>query len=263
MAKLKPIEFNQVAKTGEKLSFRSEVTVSDTSGAFALTIPDELETGARRLSRLPEYRVSVDRPRTHLRVEGSTLQHCKDFIVAVIKDYLQCEVTEELVLVYRTNIKVTYVKDDDGNIYPNGAVCREKYDNGTAKWHGSLHATQRADYYQVGMTARVFKKITYTRPSGETVEYQWVNGASSDQGAWASKLNGLVGLEWNYRDAVRMGYLDQLPYTEEAAEFFYNLMMSMCALADRVTNFMGDKNRVLAAIQNRAGLLPAPAKEQV
>lgn len=261
MAKLKPIDFSHTAKTGEKFEFRSEVTVSDASGAFALTIPDELEEVATRLAKDPAQRVLITRPRQNLRVEGDNLQKCREFIALVCKDYMQCEVTEELVLVYATDIAVSYVKDDEGVIYSNGYACRAKYDSGTAKWHGTLHATNQSKFYQVGMTARIFKKITYTRSSGTTVEYQWVNNSHRLLDAWGTKLNDVVGLHWNFHDAYAMSRLNQLPYTEDAAQFFFNMLMSMCALADRVTSFMGDKDRVLAAIQANAGLLPAPNKD--
>ena len=102
MAKLKPIDFKFAAVAGEPLVFRSEVTVSDTNGEFALTIPDVLEEVSNQVlqSHGKVYGVTVSRPRTNLRVDGAVLDSCKRFIEHVAKDFLRCDVTEELVIVY-------------------------------------------------------------------------------------------------------------------------------------------------------------------
>lgn len=122
MARLKPIPFKFMPPAGEPYAFTSDASVSDGTGEFALTIPDELEDAANDVLRSHHdvYRVSLDRPRTHLRVTGATLEACKNFINHAGKDYVACEVTKELVIVYGVHNKVAYIKDKAGMLYPNG-----------------------------------------------------------------------------------------------------------------------------------------------
>lgn len=260
MAKLKPIDFKFAAVAGEPLVFRSEVTVSDTNGEFALTIPDVLEEVSNQVlqSHGKVYGVTVSRPRTNLRVEGAVLDSCKRFIEHVAKDFLRCDVTEELVIVYGVNNKVAYVKDDAGQLYENGYACHRQYDKGTARWHGKLSATTGTSHYQVGMAARVFKKLTYSRSSGQSVKYERVDG--DDTQPWLSRLNGFVGLTLSSADPRALDSMSQMPYTEDAARFFYNNMMAMCQLADRIDAFFGDRAELQKAIEGQAPLmLPAAA----
>lgn len=263
MAKLKPIDFQFNAKAGAPLVFRSEVTVSDSTGEFSLTIPDEIEEVARRIARShPMYQVEVERPRTHLRITGATLQACKNFIEHVAKDYLHCEVSEELVIVYDVNNKVTYIKDQEGRFYENGYACRDLYEKGLAKWHGTLDGSNNhSQHYQVGMIARVFKKVTYTRASGKTVVYARPETDTFQARTWLDKLNGFVGISLQSNDTTRLERMQQMPYTEEAAQFFYNTMLAMCQLADRIDNFFGNKDALMLAIERGTGLLPAPTKK--
>ncbi|KVP65638.1 hypothetical protein WJ96_04525 [Burkholderia ubonensis] len=255
MAKLKPIDFKFAAIAGEPLIFRSEVTVSDSDGAFALTIPDLLEEVANQVlsSHGKLYGVQVTRPRTNLRVEGAVLESCKRFIEHLAKDFLHCDVKEELVIVYGVSNKVAYVKDDAGHLYENGYACRDQYVNRTARWRGTLNATTGSSYYQVGMAARVFKKLTYTRSSGQSVKYARVDG--DDTQPWLSRLNSFVGLSLSSSDERTLSRMDQMPYSEDAARFFYNSMMAMCQLADRIDAFFGDRAVLQQAIEGQAPLL--------
>lgn len=260
MAKLKPIDFRFNAKAGAPLTFRSEVSVADSSGHFSLTIPDELEVCAREvLRKRGSCPVFIDRPRSNLRVTGPSLQECRSFIEQVSESYIRCEVTEELVIAYGAQSKVAYVKDEYGNLYENGRACHELYDSRRASWQGTLNGTNFDKYYQVGLVARVFKKVTYSRSTGKTVEYHTADGRAFDGMPWLEKLNGFCGIGLIGRDKKLMASLQEMPYTEEAAQFFYNSLMAMCALADRIETFFSDKPMLTAAIEKQAGVIPALA----
>src|ERR1700693_2559720 len=101
MEKLKSIAFQATGKSGEKFAFSSEVTVTDSTGEFNLTIPDDLAGTAYGVLRTHGhiYGVDVDKPRVHLRVSGGTLEGCRKFVQHVANDYLECEVVEEYVIV--------------------------------------------------------------------------------------------------------------------------------------------------------------------
>lgn len=263
MAKLKPIPFRFRAAAGDPLEFTAEVSVADSTGAFAVSIPDVLEDLARRIvaSHGSLYGVSLDRPRTHLRVTGATLEGCKNFIRHVAEDYLRCEVEEALVIVYGLDNKVTYVKDVHGRLHAYGRASdevRALFAQGKACWHGKLSATTCAPFYQVGLMARVVKKTTFRRPSGTTVKYSRVSEEEMPEGSWLSRLNSFVGLSVINESREELDRRTQLPYTEEAARFFYDTLMAMCRLADRMESFFSDPAALQLAIDQNAGLLSAP-----
>ena len=45
-----------------------------------------------------------------------------------------------------------------------------------------------------------------------------------------------------------------MPYTEDAAKFFYNMMIGMCVLADKISIFFDDEQNIVKAIE--AGAVP-------
>lgn len=251
MAKLKSIPFKFTAQSGEVLNFMSEVSVLDSTGQFSLTIPDELETAAGLVCRShgAVYGVQLERPRTHLKVTGNMLEGCKSFIAHAAKEHLQCEVTTEIVIVYGMDNKVAYVKDANGQFYQNGTEAGSLFSSGDAKWFGTLDGGRGyAPLYHVALGARAMTKKTYTRPSGTKTVYEYLSSSDIPKGSWLERLNGFVGLHIGERAAS----MQQVPYTEEAAKFFTNMLLSMCMLADRVDSFIGDKAALLAAIDSQS-----------
>ena len=253
MAKLKPIHFEFKPKAGDSFKFAATASVSESTGIFSLSIPDELENVAKTAIRSfgTVYGVNLDRPRDNLRVNGSTLEGCKNFIKHVGNDFVSCEVKESLVIVFGINNKVTYVKDRIGKIYPNASDVIDLYKNGEAHWHGALNGSgSYSEFYQIGFVARVVKKTVYSRSSGISSKYSRVINEDADP--WVGKLNSFVGLELSYS---RMESMEQIPYSEDAAKFFYSVMHGMCQLADRIDSFFGDKIALQSAIENRSPLL--------
>lgn len=252
MAKLKAIPFKFSSDSGETLAFLAEASVLDSTGEFSITIPDELETAALQVQRshAKVYGIKIERPRTHLKVCGATLEGCKAFIAHVAKDHLHCEIQSEIVIVYGVANKVAYVKDSDGNFYNNGYEAGDRYKPGDAEWFGELNGGGCSSmFFQVGLVARAFKQTTYTRPSGANTFYSRIESEDVPNGSWLERLNGFVGLDIPFKSA---GGMQQVPYSEDAAKFFYGVLMSMCQLADRIEGFMGDSKSVVAAIESHA-----------
>jgi hypothetical protein len=252
VAKLKSIPFKFTSQSGEVLSFSAEVSVLDSSGEFSVTIPDELETAAKQISNShgSVYGVKIDRPRSYLKVCGPTLEGCKAFIAHAAEDHLHCEITSEIVIVYGVSNKVAYVKDSDGGFYNNGYEAGDRYRPGDGAWLGTLNGCgSSSNFYQVGLAARAIKKTTYARSSGVKTVYERVESSEIPSGSWLERLNGFVGLHIPFN---KVGSLQQLPYSEDAAMFFYGVLMSMCQLADRIDGFIGDSKTVRAAIENQS-----------
>lgn len=257
MAKLRPIQFQHKAENGELLAFTAQVSVSG-DGEFSVTLPDFLEQVAQQVLTSRKAPVRLDRPRQNLRVSGATLNGCEQFVDAVCKEYMRCDVEESLVIVYSMNNRVAYFKDTSGNFFCSGSetpAAAEAYRDGSARWHGTLNATACSPHYQVGLAARVFKKTTYARASGQSTTYTRVERGDRPSDSWLERLNGFVGLSLLSESRGDLSRLPQMPYTEEAARFFYQSMMSMCQLADRMEQFFGNPETVQLAIARNAGLL--------
>lgn len=262
---LKPIQFKFKSKTGEELNFSSEVTLT-ADGIFNLTVPDELEKVGHDLIRSsPAYSgMGLTRPRANLRVSGPVLAVCKSFIETLAQEFLQCEESTELVIVYSTENKVAYFKTPDGNIYPNASASPEAnkaYQDNSGQWGGSLHATNGSPHYQVGIFARVVRKRTFRRTASTMVRYEHLPSSESPRDRWMERLNSFNGLHVpyshseGYRDMHRMS---QMPYTEEAAKFFFESLLAMCRLSDRIDAFFKDPAALRVAIAQNAGLLQGP-----
>jgi hypothetical protein len=57
-------------------------------------------------------------------------------------------------------------------------------------------------------------------------------------------------------DPNRDDGLSEMPYSDKAAMFFYDMIMGMCRLADKMKIFFGDEKMLLEAIQKKTLLLP-------
>lgn len=264
MANLKPIQFRSLAATGDVLEFKSQVSV-DQDGVFSLTLPEELATAAyQRAGKKHDFgKISVGTAKVNLRVSGPNLQSCQGFIELVMADHLACEVKTERVIVYGTDIAVAYVKDEAGEFHPNGYWApRIPGQSGESRWKGSLNATNMAPAYRIGIVARVFDKKSYTRSTGTKVVYEWIHGDYRDQqeGEFLHRLNSFVGLDLHggrldLEMSIKHGRLKDMPYTEAAAKFFYDTLLGLCMLADRMENFFGDTSLLTRAIEQQANLL--------
>lgn len=268
MAKLPSIPFHHKNETGETLEFTSSVTL-DQDGTFNVSIPDELYETARALCEKIEHRASawMTKPPTakQHRVSGSRLDDVKRFIKAAMADHLKCEVTTERVIVYGHSLKVSYSKAVDGSVHANGYIARAatgaRGDEGYGKHCGELNATAHAPLYSVGLGAKVFDRVTYIRASGKKVEYKRPEfpGSHFNHDSPGKLLNAFAGLGI---DPGRSG-TEEMPYSDEAALFFYDAMIAMCKLAEQVKAFLGDRKTLMLAIEKRANLLPAPqAREE-
>lgn len=249
MPSLPDTNFHKRGKNGDVLRFTSKVSV-DSHGIFAVTIPDELEHTAMAMRKRDDL-VTVGRPKKYLRVEGSTLETCYKKIADIMNTYLDCTVTEELVIRYSINTDYSVFRNEDGSLHPCGSYGN--YDEDGSTWVGNLHATKRAEHFTIGVYARVFKKITHSRGGIDRVEYEYERELASD--THGDRLNAFVGMDGPHRG----GNLEEIPYTEEAARFFHDTVMGVLAMAHNVRTFFDDKSNLIKAIEsNELNILAAP-----
>ncbi len=277
MADLPQQKFYHKADNGEERKIVSKVTVTQ-DGIFHMTVPDDLvdsiranlgschiDEVRRRVKKESMLPSGLQRHETRItnRVSGPSLDDCKRAIKAGLRDWLKCEVTEEIVIRYGRRTKTTYWKMPDGTIYANGYECRNdpNYDHDAEEciengnWHGELDATIHNAGYMVSLFASIKKKTIYTRGSVVEHKYSRPDFDNFSHETWGERLNCFVGI-WEDGGFMQDGIeCEEMPYTEEAAKFFYEMLIGMCAFADKIEGFFEDPANVIKAIEAGTPLL--------
>jgi hypothetical protein len=184
-----------------------------------------------------------------MRVYAKALDDAKEFIRVCAGIYLECEIKTEQVIVYRHRAQVAFCRDSSGKVWPDGISSHH-----SAEWvdiDAGISATRRVEMYQVGLFARVFDKTTISRGGIVTYEYKearFDDSRFSEFKLYGDALNRFCGID---TDATVVGSTE-IPYTEDAAKLFYECMMSMCLLAERMHKFMSNPAAVQHAIASGA-----------
>ena len=236
LAKLKSEKYSFESKVGDKFEFTADISVSS-KGIFSITIPDELSSIVYSLIPNDDNSMSVrnsSRSKKHV-LCGDNLDKCRRLLSKAGNDYVSCEEKSEYVILYSAVNEVSYVKSPDGEIFPNGSFDGACYNSG-GKWHGTGY---NKSIHYIGFAAVCRKKTTYIRPSGTKSKYD----IEHVDGKYWELLNSFCGINED------IGKMQEIPYTEETAEFFYNTMMAMCHLADRLEMFFSDKTLLQRAIK--------------
>lgn len=279
MADLPQARFYHKTDNGEEREIVSKVTVTQ-DGIFHIMIPDDLVSSIEAILPKGCYIKQVLRqvkqasmlPRKMTRrekvikyqVSGPSLDDCKRAVGAGLRDWLKCEVTEETVIRYGKRTMTTYWKMPDGAIYANGYECRNDSNYVTdgpdhnphnGGWHGCLDATTHNAGYMVSLFASIQKKTTYTRGGIVEHKYSRPDFDNFSHETWGERLNCFVGLREDggfMQDGVGC---EEMPYTEDAAKFFYEMLIGMCAFADKIEGFFEDPANVIQAIKSGTPLL--------
>lgn len=239
---------------GHAFEFKTEISV-DKGGVFCFIIPDELyKTATANMGKEGFKDISVGKLIKNYCVWAKSKDSGVNFIRLAAMDYIRVEVTREQVIVYKTHANLSYYKLKDGRIVPNGGWDTD-YPRG-GEWGGrgeESYGFNSGPSFTVGLMAAVYTKVTAHRESGDQVTWERAGeNCHSEPDNYLDKLNSFVrvGIKTNC-----LNEMSQIPYTEDAAKFFYEAMLSMCKLADRIESFFGDETRVIRAIESRAGFM--------
>jgi hypothetical protein len=253
MPTLPSIAFSFTSKAGERLEWRSQVSVTQT-GEFHCTFPDTLVDVAR--VTLPSFKKSpfdpltIDCPRTQWQVQGPNLEECKRFLHQVAEAHLRTTTTVERILVYHVDSAVSYFRLADGTVYPNAYAM--SHTSQTGAWQGNL-ASIGADHYHLGLFAQVLDRVTEQR--GDCIAKRYEHPTLPDD-SWGARLNS-----WTRLNLPTLRTQDTLwpsiPYTEPAAAFFYHMLQRLCEITDQLTTFLADSASVAKAL-NGSNVLALP-----
>ncbi|MHB1696572.1 MAG: hypothetical protein ACYCSQ_00475 [bacterium] len=254
MATLKTVKFNLSSEAGdETLDFKSDISV-DKEGEFHLTIPEEIADYAQGNKEQRVIGCGIGRNiKGNYIIISDKLDTALEYIGKVCKDYLKCEIKQELVIIYRVDNKISYKKNKiTGETEASPFINQEVLNNSGNiwEWEGDLHAAKTSKSYSVGIAAKVRLKKTYIRRGQTKVEYKGISETSYlnrdefslNRKTYGHALNSLfIDIVDNFKE---------MPYTEEAAKFFYDLINQLCKLADKIDTFINNEKSLIRLIES-------------
>lgn len=249
MAKLIPVHIRIASRAGdESINYKAEVSVTS-EGVFSVQVPDHLQDELRHFAgkALSGSSATFDRNQRHSACSAKTLDAAKAGVMKLLEEYLACEVTTDLVIVYKANVKYSLYRHEDGTIHPNGEddprVKGQLY--GAGRWKGNLNASEQASEFSLGLAARVLKRTTYLRASGSRETFGRPD--ESELGPHGVYLNRFVGYHLNGTNGAKV-----IPYSEEAAAFFGKMILGLASMANRVEEFFSSEQSILEAVRQQA-----------
>ena len=251
MAKISPIEFS--VKSNNEYGYKRFVipcfVYSD--GTFKAQIEDEhVQDCVRRdfAGKLEKGDVRHEHIKGRFMVGSQTLAKLTVYLKNLMEKDLESTVTEEILLAYTQHISAFFWRNADGDLSAHAD-----------KSEGEWVKLGRADFNDTSLSFSVgavcIKRTTYTNHEGSSVKHsivsQGANGDNLEIGPFGNELT-----RWCRRfvrvDALDRGWGDTniklIPYTEKAAEFFYNLVYSTALLCDKAYQFLADETMLSNAI---------------
>lgn len=217
-------------------------------GEFTISIPEELSELVYRVKMPLGVGINKARSDAPARVYCDKLDEGLYFLKQCAIELLNVEEKTERVIVYKAEFNLSFWKMPDGRIRGNGSGAN------AGKWHTlhfenkGTHAHNRTDMFSVGLCAAVFDKVTTIRKSGNVIRY--IDPKDLKDGSPAANLNSFTTLDVETKGVGKEWCKTQeMPYSDQAATFFYEVMLGMCALAERIDNVIAEKPKLLEAIQ--------------
>lgn len=181
-----------------------------------------------------------------------TLEELKSALEEAVRVCHAPEVKEEKLILYNIESHVSFWETESGEILPNGYAAGDKggkwagSGRNPSKRYGDHHATNpaRGGYSLIlGAIAVVQKTETFGSQSKVSHERYYGHQAGSNADTPAARLNSWCGFELP-KDPKSM------PYSDEAAEFFYDMMAGMARLSQMIQDRTHDPQDLLLAIKN-------------
>jgi hypothetical protein len=242
--------FRKTARStaGAVFELDAEVKVSK-EGIFSIAIPEEIHTicetlVASQASKHCNIAWSRRAPgQQKLLLQSARLADAKTLLAQAAAIFVNRSQTESDVIAYRIHPQCAYVVAG-GQIFQNGSIAQTSTSD-PYEWRGSLNGTSHAECYSLGVGAGVFVKTVDRFSGSEKIHYARKSFENFSE-LWGARLNSFVGLDF---DAG--GSAAEIPYTEENARFFHDLIMGLIALIDKTTSYLASPSAVVQAIERR------------
>ena len=223
----------------EEIKFTYDVNVSK-DGTFSTTLPQEA------VAKIEAYGVTLNTNRLGNRgyFLSDTMEGLVSKIRAAVEEAVSCElVATEDVIKYQILICASYCRNradaSDTNLYPNGASLNGNYQwvDGNVQSDGLSPHPSSFSIYARPMTVK-----RYRYKSGkERTEEEIIDETKYPEGSAIRFINSIVR---NFpADFIKV---EQMPCTEENAEFFKKAIMSIWKLNEALSRILKDDTLELA-----------------
>jgi hypothetical protein len=252
--------YRSKTEVGDAYIFKESVYVDD-NGIFRIRIEDnillsviasELNKHKKNQNENDWAKTWIDSGKTHNTIRGESLEHIKYIIRNAVDNVVKPIITQEIVIFYRIASQWrAWVNAETNNFWANGGI-KGADPRPPANWmgQGGIHTPLSA--YVFGCGAICQKKITITRGDSVKTTYEFIyENEYGILGEWGVKLN-----------SYHMQYSQEMqgmPYTEEAAMFFFKLIEGIIRLGISTLPFLKDTESIVQAISDHAvGKLALP-----
>lgn len=242
-----------------KYQYSVRINIDSESGEFSCTLPDF----ALNYIRI-EANTLLGKKYLHMRrnkwcIVASTLDEIKHYLSQIAK-YTVPQERSYPVIRYAINTSVSYCMDKAGNVYPNGANLGVN----NYEWCDDELFTAGKDKssgYNLGIYAGAFMRTDHFIVDDNGVEkiidtqykrfYDEENGGTSmNNKTIASKLNAWCSMK--LQDGIKF---NEIPYSDKAAEFFYNAIFNLVEQSIKIRQFFEDEKVIEALKTGNVSLL--------
>lgn len=256
MPKLPDLKLSVLDDAGKRHSVSVPCSVTAHGDFVALPEPDVFEAIRARVDPI-HGPIRITAARGKPAVSARTLDHLKQALQYGIHAVVNPRIERDLVIRYFYKPGVSYWRNADGTPQPNGdSDWADDYTDGGdwAKIGDQYHSRNMPLGLSVMLWADVLYKTRIIR--GEHVETRYERPSRLTLGYHGRRLSAFVIAEPS-------GDIQEMPYSEAAAEFFVGAMLAICALAERMKTFFGAPDEVQALIDRGisfAGRITGPAE---
>lgn len=165
-------------------------------------------------------------------------------------------VTTENVIHYNIESHVSFAETEDGVILPNEYFEGAKWTRNVDEMYGEHNASSWSEGgYSLVVGAMAKTKTTTTYGESSKTDFSLFYNGDDHMGHDnpASLLNSWCA--FNFRNEYGEDEYKEIPYTDEAAMFFYNLMLGMANLSRQIQEATFDEKKLLQLITSNTNLL--------
>jgi hypothetical protein len=258
----------QIKSAGSWLSTDVDVMVN-ASGVFYCEAPDwsknYLQVGGNYHGIRFERRNRGAEPQ----IFSDTMALLNTGLHTIMKVCHTPEVTTELVIRYNIQSDVSFWETSDGNICPNGHFASRLDDSSDrdGRWCGGNeekgmygnHHSSNPSNGGYSLTVGAQAMIKRTEKLGEKLNITYMNyyGDEDHFGTKhpAARLNGWCSFVLN-KD------YKEIPYSDEAAIYFYNMMLGVATISRMIQKATFDQENLITAIKSGNSPLQIPNKKE-
>ncbi|MDY0292843.1 MAG: hypothetical protein RBR02_10980 [Desulfuromonadaceae bacterium] len=161
----------------------------------------------------------------------------------IFENHYTPQKTEEHVILYNIESHVAFAEDENGNIYPSAGFKGASWVTMKNGMYGEHHSSQPSNNgYSLTIGARAKTKITYKYGEREKVEYEdyYKGGSHLGHDNPAQLLNS-----WT---SFSLKNFKEIPYSDESALFFHNLMLSMAKISKMIQEHTFNQENLMRLI---------------